>query len=373
MIKRPSHGVEHNPRRRSGRNGARYAVTSVVALVLVIVIAITVNNGLTSQTPPPTPTLAAATTTALPTALSTKTPTPTPTPVPTSTPTPPDFSSEFSFQPLAIMVENQIDSRPQSGLDRADVVYEAVVEAGITRFMAVYANNDAEVVGPVRSCRHYYVYWASEYNAIYVHCGASPQGYAALDATGLTSLDDYVGTGSFWRSNDRYAPHNLYTGTEQLRNTTTDQGAGWLGGLRFGLYDAITQDQATTEIKIVHPDDYTIVYTYSDQDKVYLRHMEGYPHVDAYSGQQYNPKNVIVQFVEVWRIAGDPEVRVDMALTGQGEAYAFVGGQAIKGSWFKDSLTAPTRYLDEQGNDIVLNPGQTWIQVVPDGGTISYD
>lgn len=367
------HGEPGEPESREGPIGgnARYAVFGGVALALVAIAVVALSGGWGSASPAPVPTPTSAVAVP-PTPVPTATLVPTPTAVPTNTPVPVKFSSVFDFQPLAIMVENHSDARPQSGLDKADVVYEAVVEAGITRFMAVYANREAEVVGPVRSARHYYVYWACEYNAIYAHCGSSPQGYDALRAVGLTSLDDTYGTGSFWRSNDRVAPHNLYASTRALRDSAEDWGSGWLSGLRFRPTDAAAEKPEVTEIRIVHPDQYTVVYTYSKEDNAYLREMEGFPHVDAYSGVQYQPKNVIVEFVEAWRIPGDTAGRMDMALVGQGDAYVFVGGKAIKGSWIKPSLTAPTHYVDASGNDIVLNPGQTWIQVVPDGGQITY-
>ncbi len=358
---------------REKANNVRYTMAGGLVLALVIV-AIVVANSLGGQASPaiatPAPAATPAVATATPTPLPTHTATTTV--VPTSNPAPSRFASKFSFQPLAIMVDNHIDARPQSGLNNADVVYEAVTEAGITRFMAIYANQEAEVVGPVRSCRHYFVYWASEYDAIYAHIGASPQGYDALRATGITSLDAARGRGVYWRSNDRLAPHNAYASTKELRDSTTDEGEGRLGALRFGQYDTIAKEGGVTEVKIVHPDDYSVAYTYSEKKNVYLRYMEGYPHVDAWSGLQYEPKNVIVQFVETWRINGDREGRVDMALVGRGKAYVFTGGKAIEGAWIKEGLARPTRFVDAQGDDIVLNPGQTWIQVVPDGGTVSY-
>lgn len=350
-------------------NNARYAMAGGLLLALAVIIAVVVNGNQGGPAPVATPT-----TVAVPTASATPAPTQTATPtaVPTATAVPAGFAPKFSFQPLAVMIENHFDARPQSGLSNADVVYEALVEGWITRFMAIYANHEAEVVGPVRSARHYYVYWASEYNAIYAHCGSSPQGYAALDAVGLTSLDDTYGTGSFWRSDDRVAPHNLYASTEALRDSTDDSGEGWLGGLRFLTSEAIAEKDVISEVKVTHPDGYYVLYTYSEEDNAYWREMEGYPHVDAWSGLQYEPKNVLVQFVETWPIPGDEAGRLDMTLVGQGEAYAFTGGKVTKGTWIKESLTAPTRYVDGEGRDILLNPGQTWIQVVPDGSRLSY-
>lgn len=291
-------------------------------------------------------------------------------PTPAATPTP-ALKDAFDFQPLAVMIDNQDDARPQSGLIDADVVYEAVTEAGITRFMAVFANKLAPVVGPIRSARHYFIYWASEYNAIYVHAGASPQGYVAERDTGISRIDYTYGEGSFWRSSDRDAPHNLYASTDELRNAVRDEGKGSLGPLSFKA-DSPASTSAVEEIVIIHPDGYRVGYVYDKGDNSYQRYMLRQPHVDALNGVQYHPKNVIVQFVSTWRIRGDTAGRVDMELIGDGPAYFFLDGKAIEGSWRKNSPTSPTVFLNENGDKVTFNAGQTWIQVVPSDSQITY-
>ncbi len=356
------------------------AILSVVALVLVfsvVVQAFLVSNapgsgpnqgaGTGTVTPEPQPSAEVPTQTPIPpTPLPTATSTPSPTPTPTYAGT---FKNAFGHQPVAVMIDNFPDARPQSGLSRADIVYEAVVEGGITRFMAIFGNSDAEVVGPVRSGRHYFMYWASEHNAVYVLAGASPQGYSAASAIGLPTIDYTYGKGYFWRSRDRDAPHNLYTEIARLRDSFKDSGNGRLDSLTFKNDSPSPQ---VREITLTHPDKYRVGFAYREQDNSYERYLLRSPHVDAHSGEQYHPKNVIVQFVRAWLIPGDTAGRMDMDLVGSGPAYFFLDGTAVKGTWRKASLTSPTRFLNENGIDILFNAGQTWIQVAPTDSKLEY-
>src|SRR5438105_249526 len=118
---------------------------------------------------------------------------------------------------LAIMVENQADARPQTGLTHADVVYEALAEGGITRFIALYLTGDTSIVGPVRSLRHYFAFLAGDYGADVVHIGASPEGFAWRDAMNLGHLDETFGDPGVWRVRTRPPPHNAYTDTSADR------------------------------------------------------------------------------------------------------------------------------------------------------------
>ncbi|MBI2955308.1 MAG: DUF3048 domain-containing protein [Chloroflexi bacterium] len=360
----------------------RVLLISVVGLIVVLVAAAGgLNLAASAPRASATPTSATASATeqeklvaeaeqATPTPTATATALPSPTPTPSATPTP-VWEQTFDFQPMAVMIDNQQDARPQTGMSDADVVYEAVVEAGITRFMAIFANRAAPVVGPIRSARHYFIYWAGEYNAIYVHAGSSPQGYAAERSTGISRIDFTYGEGSFWRSADRAAPHNLYASIERLRQTIRDRGEGSLGPL---VFKPDAPDPGITEITIVHPDGYRVGYTYDAEDNSYLRYMLGRPHVDAANGAQYRAKNVVVQLVRTWRIPGDNAGRMDMALVdSSGPAYFFLDGKAIEGSWRKDSPTSPTQLLDEHGQRVLFNAGQTWIQIVPSSGKVTYE
>ncbi|HEX2988536.1 MAG TPA: DUF3048 domain-containing protein [Chloroflexota bacterium] len=296
----------------------------------------------------------------------TRTPTATPTPSPTATPTGPIY-------PLAVMVENMIDARPQSGLAKADVVYEALVEGGITRFMAVYKDGKASEIGPVRSARHYYVYLAAEFNAAYVHIGASPQGYVALDASRVTNLDETYGDPGFWRSDARYAPHNAYTSTDLLRQSldkVRELSPGSMAGFKFGEQPKTAQGTPSYGLTIYYPGGYEVGYGYSPETKSYLRSMDGLPHRDADSGERVSPLNVVVQVIRSWTI--DDIGRLDMEQVGQGKALFFRDGVVSEGSWHKRSLTAPTQWLDANDTPVLMKPGKIWVQMIPPGTKMEY-
>ncbi|MCL5961294.1 MAG: DUF3048 domain-containing protein [Chloroflexi bacterium] len=363
------------------RNPKGIAIFSVVAFVLVVSIVVEAfllsNAGTAGTVASPeatsTPTATPEPLTSTPTASPTTTPMETPTTTPTSTPTPGytgTFTNALDHQPLAIMIDNLSDARPQSGLSNADVIYEALVEGAITRLMAIFGNSDSEVVGPVRSGRHYFMYWASEYNAVYVLAGASPQGYNAAESLGLARIDYTYGQGYFWRTRERAAPHNLYTNPQRLRDSFKDVGRGNLGGLNFKNDSPTPQ---VTTITLTHPDKYRVGYVYREQDNSYQRYVLRAPHVDALTGVQYHPKNVIVQIVPAWRIPGDTAGRMDMETVGNGPAYFFLDGRAIEGTWRKDSFTSPTRFQNGDGAEVLFNAGQTWIQIAPTNSILDYE
>ncbi len=320
-----------------------------------------------SSSPSPLP-VVPPTRTPTPPATSTpaRTPTAMPTVAPTHTPTGPVY-------PLAVMVENMIDARPQSGLARADVVYEALVEGGITRFLAVYKNgSDAPEIGPIRSARHYYVYLAAEFNAAYIHIGASPQGYAALNATGITHLDETYGDPGFWRSDARYAPHNAYTSTGLLREAldkVRKLTPGSMAGFKFDEQPRPAQGTPSKGLTIYFPG-HEVGYGYSPETRSYLRSMDGLPHKDADSGERVSPLNVVVQYVRSWSI--DEVDRQDMELVGQGKALFFRDGVVAEGSWRKQSFSAPTQWLDAKGAPVLMSPGKIWVQMVPPGTRVEY-
>lgn len=278
--------------------------------------------------------------------------------------------------PLAIMVENYPDARPHYGLDLADVVYDALAEGGISRFLAVYITRDAEIVGPVRSTRHYFVYAAAEYNAALVFVGASPIGYAALSATGIRSVNESWGDPGIWRSVRRYAPHNAFTDTLEARSVADAKdpgGPGSWGPLLFKDPAIRTPQPPITSLRVRYPPGgwYSVAYEYDWETNRYLRFMDGYAHRDGATGEQLAARNVIVQVVPDEVI--DPEGRLDLAQVGEGPALYFVDGTLTEGSWTKADFGSRTLYWDTAGNFMRLNPdGATWIQLVPPEAVVQY-
>jgi len=271
--------------------------------------------------------------------------------------------------PIGVMVENSPDARPQVGLDLADVVYEALAEGGISRFLAIYITREPEVVGPVRSTRHYFVYTAAEFNATLVHVGASPIGYAALGATGIRNVNESYGDSGVWRSVRRAAPHNAFTGAVEARAGADLKGPGgpgsW-GPLVFKDPFELAVGTPVTSIRVRYPPLgwYDVTYTYDPDANRYLRVMDGYRHRDQYTGEQLAAANLVIQVVPDEVI--DREGRLDLAQVGEGRAVYFVDGVAIHGTWTKADYGSRTFFWDTAGNLVRFNPtGATWIQIVP--------
>ncbi len=270
---------------------------------------------------------------------------------------------------LAVMIENQADARPQTGLTQADVVYEALAEGGITRFIAIFLSGDAAVVGPVRSLRHYFAFMAADYGADVVHIGASPEGYAWRDAMQMGHLDETFGDPGIWRVSTRPPPHNAYTNTAADRVFLQQRGAqqnhSW-GPLLFSDQAPNGTDPATNIDLGFRPWPYRVVYAWDDGSGRYLRNMEGAPHLDADSGEQIAPASVVIQFAEVDPIPNDPKLRLDVNLVGaSGPLIVFSNGTRRDGTWSKSEPGSPSQWLGTGGNPIVIPPGPLWVEVMP--------
>jgi hypothetical protein len=270
---------------------------------------------------------------------------------------------------LAIMVENQADARPQTGLTHADVVYEALAEGGITRFIALYLSGDAPVIGPVRSLRHYFAFMAADYGADVVHIGASPEGFAWRDAMHMGHLDESAGDPGVWRVRTRQPPHNAYTDTAAdrgfLRNLGWQQNRGW-GPLLFSDSAGHGEEAANSISLRFRPWAYRVDYAWDAASGRYLRAMEGSPHRDAASGEQIAPATVVVQFAAVDPIPNDDKLRLEVNLVGgSGDLLVFSNATRREGTWSKGAPTDATQWLDHAGQPMVIPPGPVWVEIVP--------
>jgi hypothetical protein len=278
--------------------------------------------------------------------------------------------------PIAVMVDDQADARPQSGFNQASVVWQAPAEGGIPRYMLIFGEGDPPSVGPVRSSRQYFITWAAEWHAVYVHVGGSPQALATLATSGQGQLvydaDEFRWGPTFlWRITQRVAPHNVYTDGKHLRElaarvgaTSPPSGPIWL----FGPAAPLADRPAGGTITVTYPAN-QIGYRYDRVSNTYLRSVEGAPQVDAGDGRQVAPANVVVMTVVFGPLNdGHPnKKRLEAQNVGSGPAWIATNGVTIQGTWRKDSIDAPTRFYDAAGHEVVLTAGQTFIQVVPPG------
>lgn len=292
------------------------------------------------------------------------------------------YLSPFTGQPIeeikrerAIMVsiENASHARPQSGLEYADIVYEFLVEGGITRFLALYWGEIPDKIGPVRSLRPYLIRTSQDYHALLLHAGASPAGFALLEQKNVFHLDQIYHGSYYWRSSDRKAPHNLYTGGDivnpYLRNIT---GQKYTPRFIFQSVSLINPDQIkANKIRIKYWGNNRLLYKYDEDRNIYLRYYSKYniPHMTD-AAERLKSRNIIVQYVKTEVI--DEQGRLKMELEGRNKALVFKDGIVINGYWEKNN-DEWARYYDETGNEIELNPGKTWIEIVPLSCGIEYE
>lgn len=273
---------------------------------------------------------------------------------------------------VGVMIENSPDARPQSGLREAGVVFEAVAEGGITRFLALYQQNQPEYIGPVRSARPYFVEWVLPFNAGYAHVGGSPEALALIKALGVKDLDQFSNSGAFQRINSRYAPHNVYSSVPALENLIKQKG---LEGSNFTGF--VRKDPAPVSPAPARAIDlaissalYNVHYDYDAASNTYLRSLGGRPHTDERSGAQISPK-VVVALVMPSSLAADRTHTVYQTI-GSGSMYVFQDGAVTTGTWSKASPQTQFTFTDANGHALALNPGQTWITMVKDASSVVY-
>ena len=265
----------------------------------------------------------------------------------------------------AIMLENSPDARPQSGLKDAEVVYEAVAEGGITRFLALYQQNKPATIGPVRSLRVYYVDWLTPFDASVAHIGGSAAALKIVRGGGYRDIDQFFNATYYRRASDRAAPHNVYTSFANLDQLNESKGytsSDPKPTERANDEKDISQDATKIDIKISSPT-YNPSYTYDPATKLYARSQAGAPHLDREAGQ-IQAKVVIAMKVDMQRVFEDG-YRESITTIGSGEAVVFQNGHANTVTWHKDARDAQLRFTDATGAPFSLARGITWISAVP--------
>lgn len=329
-----------------------------------------------TQVAAPTATVApTAEPTVEPTPEPTATPEPTvaPTAEPTPTPAPASLTSGLpsgkEYKPVCVMIDNY-DARPQAGIGQADIVYESLMEnRSATRLMCVFNDTLPEYVGPVRSCRAYFIDMAQEYGTVLAFFGG-PDNTAAdiypklkasnirVVANGMTSKYG----GYFWRIKERNAPHNVYTNIVKLSELLTEP----VEPVSHFLFDAnVTYSGDDVASVRINKNSMDVLYEYDAAAAAFKRTMKGEPMIDSNTDAQVAVKNVIMQYVDVGSY-GTAKGHLKMTLTGSGKADIFILGKHIKATWKRAKINEITKFYDESGNEIAMQPGNTWIEILPD-------
>jgi hypothetical protein len=280
----------------------------------------------------------------------------------------PDTSAQAALPVTGVMVENSDDARPQSGLGQAGVVFEALAEGGITRFLAIYEEGQPTSIGPIRSARPYFIDWLLPFDAGYAHVGGSPAALTQIQADNVRDMNQFSYGSSYTRITSRASPHNVYTSMADLN--ALEQSKGWSTSNFVGFprkSDQPSKTPTATTINI-NPDgpDMDVQYQYNPKLDSYARSEAGAPMIDADTGQQLEPKVVIAMLVP-WvngPLDSSGAHYTDYSDIGTSTAYVFQDGIMTQGVWVKSSPSSQLEFKTASGTPLKLNAGQTWITAI---------
>jgi len=285
-------------------------------------------------------------------------------------------------RPFAVMINNAPAARPlQSGLQDAYIIYEIIVEGGLTRYLALFLDQTTSRIGSIRSSRHYFLDYALENDAIYVHHGQSPQAQSDFSKLGIDRIvADNSKTG--WRDKtlNVASEHTLFTSIDKLtngiKNKRTERKNDLL--LNYSAEDIdlskITNSQVANNVLVKYSESVTSTYEYDAENQVYKRSVNGKAHKDYVTKEQYTFKNIIAYSVENYNINdGSGKGRQEINNIGTGEGYYISNGYATKITWTKKDRSSQTVYKYASGEEIKVNDGNTFIQIYPKGKSIEIN
>jgi len=275
-----------------------------------------------------------------------------------------------------VMIENSDDARPQSGMSQAGVIFEALAEGGVTRFLVLYQENEPTSVGPIRSARPYFIDWDLGFDATYVHVGGSPDGLAQIQTDKVKDINEFYYGGDFTRITSREAPHNVYTSMNTILTLETRLGYNTSTFTAFPRkLDQPAKTPTATDLNFTMSSaDFAVNYMYQKTTNSYLRSEAGSPMIDAATNTQLNPK-VVIAIVVPWTdgaLDSSGAYYTDYSDIGSGDCYVFQDGTVTTGTWSKTSPTSQITFTNSAGTPIKLNAGQTWITAVSSDSAVSY-
>ena len=279
-------------------------------------------------------------------------------------------------RPIAVMIDNHSGAWPQANLNKAYLVYEIIVEGGETRLMAVFKGQDLEKIGPIRSSRHYFLDYALENDAIYVHHGWSPQAQNDISALNVNNINGIQeSSNNFWRVKDKKSPHNMFTSTTSILKIAERKGYATISDKKsvlnyiagdvdlkekYGIAEEQTENTSAeskainaTKIVIPHSTLQTVEYDYDENSKTYVRYARGKVQTDYITGENIQTKNIIITMCDKYTLADSEEKgRQGLKNIGTFDVYYITNGYAIPIKCEKESRTAQTQYKDLKVNAI---------------------
>ena len=274
-------------------------------------------------------------------------------------------------RPIAVMIDNHSGAWPQANLNKAYMVYEIIVEGG--------------EIGPIRSSRHYFLDYALENDAIYVHHGWSPQAQSDISTLGVNNINGIQESSKdFWRVKDKSAPHNLFTTTESILKiaerkgyTTESTKKSVLNyvATEFDLSEKYKEESIeATSVTIPHSTLQTVKYEYNAETKTYTRYARNKLQSDYETGEPVTTKNIIITMCDNYTLADSEEKgRQGLKNIGTFDGYYITNGYAVPIKCEKESRTAQTQYKDLKGNVIEVSDGNTFINICPQDAKIEIE
>ena len=306
-------------------------------------------------------------------------------------------------RPIAVMIDNHSGAWPQANLNKAYLVYEIIVEGGETRLMAVFKGQDLEKIVPIRSSRPYFLDYALENYAIYVHHGWSPQAQSDISTLNVNNINGIQeSSNDFWRVKDKQSPHNMFTSTASILKIAERKGYAITSNKKSVLnyvardvnlkekYDNTdkTKESVSTtsneesdnevieanKIVIPHSTLQTVEYDYDENSKTYIRYARGKVQTDYITGENIQTKNIIITMCDNYTLDdSENKGRQGLKNIGTFDGYYITDGYAIPIKCVKESRTAQTQYKDLKGNIIEVSDGNTFINICPQNAKIEIE
>lgn len=285
------------------------------------------------------------------------------------------IDEDSKTRPIAVSINNNHAAYPHAGLQDAYLAYELIAEGGITRIIALFKDQTTKKIGSVRSARHYFLDYVLENDAIFVHYGHSPQALSDIKSLKINNINGMYDAKGFFRDTSlhRAYEHTAFTSMDRInklikskkyRNTTEEQ---------LLKYSPIKIEYKTENkkeaniVEIVYSSYQTTKYVYDPENMNYKMFMGGKEHTDLITKKQYTVKNIITYQVQNSSIQSDRKGRQDLYNVGNGEGYYISNGEAIKIKWSKKDRASKTIYTLEDGSELKVNDGNTWIHIQPKG------
>jgi len=284
------------------------------------------------------------------------------------------YDIDSNARPYAVMIPNDSEAKKrQYGIQDAYLTYEITVEGGITRLLALFKDRNVEKIGPVRSSRHYYLDYALENDAIYVHFGWSPQAESDISTLGINNLNGiYNPSNMFYRDKNYGSPNNAFTSTDSIKNAAEKKGY-ILTSDNYELFNYTKKvdfkDDETlkdaNKVKVNYSGGAYVEYVYDDEINNYLRFNNKNEHIDNLYDKQVTVSNIIILKMDTVSISGDDKGRQNLDNIGTGEGIYISEGKAIDITWTKKDRGSKTIYKNSKGEELKIKDGNTFIQIQP--------